>query len=127
MNAPLGPLEAGLLDRLLGEEDARAAALHASRPTPAPISLVTVQSALKRLYYKGLVARWKDGHSYVFRVDRRRAALMAELGDRAMARFNGRRPEKRAAFCRGVLNAVAEQDLAALERFIEQERAARQS
>jgi len=52
----------------------------------------TVQSALERLYRKGLLTREKTGHAYVYEVRISREDLTARLIEETMGRLNPSKP-----------------------------------
>ena len=69
----LGELEMALMDHLWEHESCDVKQAHAAVGRSRKITLNTVQSAMKRLWEKGLMDRQKSGHAYVYcaAVDRR--------------------------------------------------------
>lgn len=69
----LGELEMALLEYLWKSEAREVKQAYQVVGKPRQITLNTVQSAMKRLWEKGLLDRHKEGHAYVYtaRVDRR--------------------------------------------------------
>jgi predicted transcriptional regulator len=85
----LGELEIAVLESLWQAGEASVREVHERVGQPRGISANTVQSALERLFRKGLLERRKHGHAfhYVAAVGREQlvAGLMAEL----VGRFGG--------------------------------------
>lgn len=81
----LGELERAVLEFVWenGECDVKSA--YAAIGEEREITHNTVQSTFKRLWEKGLLSRWKEGHAYIYspRVDRSELTelLMGELVD----------------------------------------------
>lgn len=63
----LGDLESAVMDYLWAGGDGEAKAVHAAIGEMRGITLNTIQSTLKRLYEKGLLARDKVSHAHVYR------------------------------------------------------------
>ncbi len=64
---PLGELEAAVMNHLWSGRDGEAKAVHVSLGKRRGITLNTIQSTLKRLFEKGLLARDKVSHAHVYR------------------------------------------------------------
>ena len=64
----LGELETAVMEHLWTGADGEAKAVHRALGKARGITLNTVQSTLKRLYEKGLLARDKVSHAHVYRV-----------------------------------------------------------
>lgn len=64
---PLGELEAAVMNHLWSGRDGEAKAVHAALGKRRGITLNTIQSTLKRLFEKGLLARDKVSHAHVYR------------------------------------------------------------
>ncbi len=64
----LGELETAVMVHLWAGGDGDAKAVHAVLGEPRGITLSTIQSTLKRLFEKGLLARDKVSHAHVYRV-----------------------------------------------------------
>ncbi len=69
----LGELEMALMEYLWDHESSDVKSSFRAIGEPRQITLNTVQSAMKRLWEKGLLSRQKSGHAYVYstKVDRR--------------------------------------------------------
>lgn len=81
----LGELERTVLEYVWNHGECDVKAAHAAIGRERKITHNTVQSTFKRLWEKGLLSRWKEGHAYVYapRVDRAELTelLMSELVD----------------------------------------------
>lgn len=64
----LGELESAVMEHLWAGADGEAKAVHRALGKARGITLNTVQSTLKRLFEKGLLARDKVSHAHVYRV-----------------------------------------------------------
>ncbi len=64
--SPLGELESAVMNHVWATGEGEAKAVHAALGAPRGITVNTVQSTLKRLYEKGLLARHKVSHAYVY-------------------------------------------------------------
>lgn len=62
----LGDLETAVMDHLWSAGPGDAGAVHRAIGRPRRITLNTVQSTLKRLHDKGLLARDKVSHAYIY-------------------------------------------------------------
>ena len=65
--SPLGELESAVMNHVWATGEGEAKAVHAALGAPRGITVNTVQSTLKRLYEKGLLARHKVSHAYLYR------------------------------------------------------------
>lgn len=63
----LGQLELSVMELLWGGGEGEAKAVHAALGRARGITLNTIQSTLKRLFEKGLLARDKVSHAHVYR------------------------------------------------------------
>ncbi len=84
----LGELELAVMDRLWQCDSGDVQSLHRAIGTRRGITLNTVQSTLKRLHEKGLLARRKVSHAYVYspacsRAELTRAVLGKVVGELA--------------------------------------------
>lgn len=106
---PLGELEIQVLECLwaVGEAPAKAVHQHCAREN----SLNTVQSALERLYRKGLLHRQKQSHSYRYSAIFSREELLGNLINDVMGRFQADSHASAAA----ILNAAERIDDNALD------------
>lgn len=64
--APLGDLETAVMEHCWTDGPSDARSVHAAVGTPRGITLNTIQSTMKRLYAKGLLARDKVSHAHVY-------------------------------------------------------------
>lgn len=109
----LGDLEMEVLEQLwrLGSGDVRA--VHAAQSKGRDNHPNTVQSALERLFRKGLLDREKLSHAYIYSPRLNREELAARLIDETLGRMNPAKPlPLLAAF---VDLSLQNQDLGALE------------
>lgn len=109
----LGDLEMDVLEQLwrLGSGDVRA--VHAAQSKGRDNHPNTVQSALERLFRKGLLDREKQSHAYIYTPRLNREELAARLIDETLGRMNPAKPlPLLAAF---VDLSLQNQDLGALE------------
>ncbi|MCB9547026.1 MAG: BlaI/MecI/CopY family transcriptional regulator [Myxococcales bacterium] len=83
----LGELERDVLDVLWTDGALNPGAVHERVGAHRGISVNTVSSALKRLQDKGLLAREKVSHAYVYRAIVSRAELQRQLIDGIAAQF----------------------------------------
>lgn len=85
----LGDLEVAALEHLWSKENLSAKDVYEAIGISRGISLNTVQSALERLYRKGLLERVKKSHAYRYRTAVRREQLVARLIGDVVGRFQG--------------------------------------
>lgn len=88
----LGDLEMEVLERLwrMGSGDVRA--VHAAQCKGRDNHPNTVQSALERLFRKGLLDREKHSHAYIYTPRLTREELAARLIDETLQRVKGSEP-----------------------------------
>jgi predicted transcriptional regulator len=122
---PLGDLERHIMSRLWDDGPADVKSLHRGVGRRRGITLNTVQSTAERLYRKGLLAREKVSHAYVYspRISR------AEFGARVMQHFvrdllGGKLEPVLAAFVDLTARAGGD-ELSELERLVAARRAER--
>ena len=84
----LGELERDVLDALWTAGPLNPGAVHEQVGAARGISVNTVSSALKRLQEKGLLAREKVSHAYVYRAIVTRAELQRQLIDAVVSQFD---------------------------------------
>lgn len=77
----LGELEAAVMEHLWKGASGEAKAVHRALRKARGITLNTVQSTLKRLFDKGLLAREKVSHAYVYRPRLSRQDFLRDLLD----------------------------------------------
>ena len=121
----LGELERAVMERIWDSGAFDAKALHRTLGKARRITLNTVQSTLERLSRKGLLAREKVGHAYVYSAKVSRA----EFGARVMQQFvrdlnRGELEPVLAAFV-DLAAATGEEELSKLERLVMERRAER--
>lgn len=75
----LGELESLVMDYFWREAEGDAKAVHMALGTRRGITLNTIQSTMKRLYEKGLLARDKVSHAHVYRARVSRDAFHRSL------------------------------------------------
>lgn len=83
----LGDLETAVLERLWAAGPSDVKAVHRSVGAPRHITLNTVQSAMERLFRKGLLAREKVSHAYVYSPRHSREELGARVVQDVVARL----------------------------------------
>lgn len=108
---PLGELEIQVLEHLWQHSNATAKEFHESVRHSRPSSLNTVQSAMERLFRKGLAKREKVSHSYRYSAKVAKADLLGDLINDVVGRFSGDSQSSAAA----MLNAAEQLDAQALE------------
>lgn len=77
----LGDLEIAVMEHLWSGRSGDARSVHATLGKRRGITLNTIQSTLKRLYEKGLLARDKVSHAHVYRPRSSREEFHRELVD----------------------------------------------
>lgn len=120
----LGDLEIAVLEQLWASGQMDARAMHQRVSSSRRISLSTVQSALERLYRKGLLVREKVSHAYVYAPRVARDEVMARLVEAALDRFDGRQADGLLAAFAGYAERADEVTLDRLERLIAERKAA---
>ena len=97
--APLGPLEAELLDQVWAHDAVTARDLYDTQLPTGARAYTTLMTTLDRLYKKGLLTRAKDGMAWRYaaactrqeldqrRVDALAARIVAQHGDAGLAAF----------------------------------------
>ena len=99
---PLGDLEVAVLDQVWATPGMTVKTVHERIGVSRGISLNTVQSALDRLYRKGLLDRRKQGHAYCYEALVSREALVGSLISHVLGRFNSDGVVAAAAFAAAV-------------------------
>lgn len=94
----LGDLEIAVLEHVWASGAADVKDTHAALGIARGISPNTVQSALERLFRKGLLDRVKSGHSYRYSARVGRDELVAGLINDVLGRFGADRSAALAAF-----------------------------
>jgi predicted transcriptional regulator len=83
----LGDLETAVLEHVWAEGPSDVKAVHHAIGAPRRITLNTVQSAMERLFRKGLLAREKVSHAYVYSPRHSREELGARVVQDVVARL----------------------------------------
>jgi predicted transcriptional regulator len=83
----LGELEKQVMQYLWSSPNVDAKQVHAALAKQRDSSPNTVQSALERLYKKGLLSREKQGHAYLYQAKIQREDLLAKLIDSVASDF----------------------------------------
>lgn len=107
----LGELEIEVLEHMWAEGEISAKALHEKLLTARPVSANTVQSAMERLYRKGLLSRSKSSHRYLYKTQVTKADLLGHLINDLVVRFRADSESSAAA----ILNAAENIDDEALD------------
>lgn len=94
----LGDLEVAVLEYVWSSGGASAKEAHAALGGTRGISLNTVQSAMERLFRKGLLSRVKASHSFRYSARIERKALVAALIGDVLGRFGADSSAALAAF-----------------------------
>jgi predicted transcriptional regulator len=119
----LGALEIAVLDALWRAGGRDAKSVHREVGVRRGISLNTVQSTLERLFRKGLLAREKVSHAFLYTPALERRELMVRLiGDLVETLSAGRSEPMLAAFV-DLAARVDEDNLARLEHLLAERRA----
>lgn len=118
----LGELEKQVLQYLWSSPDADAKQVHAALAVKRESSPNTVQSALERLFKKGLLSRVKEGHAYLYRAQIDREHLIAKLIAGVAGDFMVQGESSLIAAFSSISNELDEAELDQLEQLIEQQR-----
>ena len=119
----LGSLELAVLEELWARGTLDAKRVHRSIGERRGISLNTVQSTLERLFRKGCLAREKVSHAFLYTPAVQREELMGQLIGVVVETLSNGRPEPMLAAFVDLAAKVDEDNLARLERLIEERRA----
>lgn len=107
----LGELEIQVLEHLWLEGETCAKVMHEKISSDRAVSANTVQSAMERLYRKGLLSRRKSSHRYVYTAEVSKADLLGSLINSLVTRFQADSLSSAAA----ILNAAEQIDEEALD------------
>lgn len=89
-SVPLGDLEIQALEYLWAKpEGGTAKQAHEAFGQARGVMPNTVQSALERLFRKGLLTRFKDGHAYCYQAAIARKTFLSSLINQVLGRFGG--------------------------------------
>jgi len=83
----LGELETAALEHIWAAGPSDVKAVHRAVGAPRRITLNTVQSAMERLFRKGLLAREKVSHAYVYSPRHTREELGARMVEEVVSRL----------------------------------------
>lgn len=118
----LGELETAVLEHVWASGPSDVKAMHRSLGGPRGITLNTVQSAMERLFRKGLLAREKVSHAYVYSPSHTREELGARVVQDVVGRLlQGEAVPVLAAFV-DLAARTDEANLDRLEKLIAQKR-----
>jgi len=118
----LGELEKSILQYLWQYQPADAKTVHAHFSDLRSSSLNTIQSALDRLYKKGLLTREKQGHAFQYQTLQSKQEFVGQLMNDVAADFITAEPERLQAAFVSMTQGADEDALARLEKLIQQRR-----
>ncbi len=122
--AGMGELERSVMEQLWASPDAQSVrAVHAALTRERDLAYTTVMTVLDRLAKKGLVRREREGRAYLYRPDKNREDLIADVMHTALEGEGADRTAALVAFVGRVSPEEAEamrQALAALDAVPEQ-------
>jgi predicted transcriptional regulator len=118
----LGELEKQVMQYLWSSPNVDAKQVHAALAKQRDSSPNTVQSALERLFKKGLLSRDKNGHAYLYQAKIQRDNLIAKLIDSVASDFIRQGENSLVAAFSSVSPDMDEAQLDQLERLIELQR-----
>ena len=118
----LGELEKQVLQYLWTSPAVDVKRVHAELSKQRDSSVNTVQSALERLFKKGLLRREKQGHAYLYFAQIERGDLIAKLIDSVASDFVSKGESSMVAAFSSVSSEMDETQLDQLEKLIERQR-----
>ena len=121
----LGDLEKQVLKYLWQTSEADVKQVHRVVSQTRHNSLNTVQSALDRLYKKGVLSRRKQGHAYLYQPKVDREGLIHQLINNVTSDFIEDGENTLIAAFGSVSSSLNDNELDALEQLIEQQRTLR--
>ncbi|HBN15466.1 MAG: TrmB family transcriptional regulator [Gammaproteobacteria bacterium] len=117
----LGDLEVAILDQLWREKSATVKTVYSCmRADYGHSTANTIQSAMERLFRKGLLARTKQGHAYSYTPKVSREALVASFMTGMIQRFGSDPATSLSAFVDS--NGLDEEALLTINQLIEERR-----
>ena len=118
----LGELESAVLEHLWsqGAEDVKS--VHRALGLRRGIKLNTVQSTMDRLFRKGLLAREKVSHAYVYRADVSREQLSTRVIGEVVDQLSGGQPNVMLSAFVSLAEQQGDDAMAQLEALIAQRR-----
>ena len=123
----LGELEKQVLKYLWKNAEADVKQVHHAMSQKRQSALTTVQSAVERLFRKGLLTRRKLGHAFLYQAKVDKEGLISQLIETVTNDFVEKGESSLLAAFSSVSSRMDESELDALERLIEQQRALRKS
>ena len=120
----LGELEKVILQYLWQYQPADAKTVHAYLVDQRSSSLNTIQSALDRLFKKGLLKREKQGHAFQYQTVKSKQEFVGQLMNEVAADFISTEPDRLQAAFVTMTQDADEETLAGLEKLIQQRRSA---
>ena len=118
----LGELEKQVIQYLWTSPNVDAKHVHAALSKQRDSSPNTVQSALERLFKKGLLSRKKHGHAYLYLAKVQRDDLIAKLIDSVASDFVGQGESSLVAAFSSASSDMDEAQLDQLEKLIVRQR-----
>ena len=118
----LGELEKQVLHYLWRNQSADAKTLHGDFEKTRGGSLNTIQSTLDRLFKKGLLSRYKQGHAFVYEPKVERHELIGQLIKSVTSDFVADDDSSLLAAFSSISKEFNEDQLLKLEAMIEQQR-----
>jgi predicted transcriptional regulator len=119
----LGELEKSILQYLWQYQPADAKTVHAYFSDQRSSTLNTIQSALDRLYKKGLLKRDKQGHAFQYQALQSKQEFVGQLMNDVAADFISDEPARLQAAFVSMTQDADDDTLADLEKMIQQRRA----
>ncbi len=119
----LGELEKSILQYLWQYQPADAKTVHAYFSDQRSSTLNTIQSALDRLYKKGLLKRDKQGHAFQYQALQSKQEFVGQLMNDVAADFISDEPARLQAAFVSMAQDADDDTLARLEKMIQQRRA----
>lgn len=121
----LGPLEIAILEFLWAHDGAEVKTVYRKVKTSKGPSLNTVQSAMERLFRKGVLTREKISHAYLYRAELSRGQMISRVVGDVLKSFS---PDSSDKYLMAFLDYAAEGDestLDELEKMIKRKRSGR--
>lgn len=119
----LGELETAVMERVWSDGPCEVKEMHRAVGRQRRITLNTVQSTMERLYRKGLLAREKVSHAYVYSAQVSREELTARLVGDVVAGLVGNDSEPMLSALVDLTARTGEKNLKRLERMVAARRA----
>ncbi len=126
MGFVIGELEGAVLERLWSHGPSDVKSMHRRLGAERGIKLNTVQSAMERLYRKGLLSREKVSHAYVYDTRVTREQLSAQVIGQVVEQLAGPEPSVMLSAFVSLAEQEGEEALARLEAMVAARRRHRQ-